>query len=76
MDKQEPKLVGSVTVILLEGGRIGVNVVGGLSQLQALGLLTAGQHIVTTSAPKDQNMIVPGGNIPDRLLRGNNKGQG
>ncbi len=68
---ETPGVMGSVTVILAEGGKIGVQTAGGISQLVALGLLAAAQHIVITSTAQntDKQMIVPGTGIPDELLR-------
>jgi hypothetical protein len=64
-----PGVIGTVTVVLAEGGKIGVQTTGGLSQLTALGLLEAGKHIVITSTAKEKSMIAPGTGIPDSMLR-------
>jgi hypothetical protein len=70
--KQQPKVLGSVSVLLLEGGGIGVNVAGGISQLTAVGLLAAGQKVVLENPPKEQRRIIPVQAVPD-LDKGNGK---
>lgn len=55
---QQPRVVGSVTVMLLEGGGIGVSL-GGVDQLSAVGLLAAGQKVVLAGPPKEEKRIIP-----------------
>ena len=67
MDKpqQEPKIVGTVSVVLAASGQVGVNVMGGISQLTALGLLAAAQRVVLDNPPKEQRRIVPVSVVPN-----------
>ena len=64
-----PGLIGTVAVILMEGGKIGVDVQGNLSKLTAVGLLAVAQQIVTTKTAQETSRIIPGTGIPDSALR-------
>lgn len=54
-----PQIAGTVTVFLMEGGAVSVQAGGGLSQIAALGLLAAGQHVILAGQQKAQRIIPP-----------------
>jgi len=71
-----PKVVGTVMVMLMEGGNVALQVTGGLSQLQALGILAAAQYTVLSNAPKDVKRIIPVAGAADDMLKKGPDGNG
>lgn len=71
-----PGVIGDVLVMLMEGGNVALRV-NQLSQLQALGVLTAAQYTILGNAPKGVKRIVSGSaSIPENLLRKGPDGSG